>query len=119
MALEDAVALAQCLERAKSSSEIPSVLKAFQEIRQERCKRVQQWSAMKGSRATLEEGPEQRKRDRCIMAANAWISSQIWDGVHIDETPELEAPTWKAWLCGHDAADYVGHDCYKSYKGRY
>lgn len=119
MALEDAVTLAECLGRAMQSAEIPSVLKAFQEIRQERCKRVQEWSAIKGSRATLEEGPEQCKRDRCIMAANAWISSQAWDGVHIDETPELEAPNWKAWLCGYNAADYVGRECYKSYKGCY
>ena len=119
MALEDAVALAECLERARRPSDIPNSLRAFQEIRQERCRRVQEWSAIKGERALLEEGPEQRKRDKCITAANAWVPSQPWDGVHIDETPRLEAPTWKAWLCGHDAADYVGHTCYDSCKGRH
>lgn len=107
MALEDAVSLAACLQRAKDRQDISTVLTAFQEIRQPRCKKVQEWSATKGQRARLAGGPRQQERDLNIVKANAWIKAEPWDKIHIDELPEFEAPNWKAWLSGHNAVDYV------------
>ncbi len=108
MALEDAVTLAECLERAVNTTDIPSVLRAFQEIRQPRCKRVQEWGAIKGRRATLPDGLEQEKRDKNFGLFKAWINANPWDKVHVDELPELESGNWKAWLKGHDEVYFVG-----------
>jgi salicylate hydroxylase len=107
MALEDAATLAECLERAKTTKDISKVLKAFQEIREPRCKLVQEWSVMKGKRATLPDGPEQEERDKKLKSFNAWVKAKPWDKVHIDELPQLESPNWKAWLIGHDAVGFV------------
>jgi salicylate hydroxylase len=109
MALEDAVTLAECLQRAEISEvrSIPDALKAFQEIREPRCKLVQEWSAIKGKRATIPDGPEQEQRDMNFKLFNAWVKGKPWDRVHIDELPEFETPNWKAWLSGHNAMDFV------------
>jgi salicylate hydroxylase len=107
MALEDAATLAECLERAEISEDIPVVLKAFQEIREPRCKLVQEWAATKGKRATIPDGPEQEERDKNFKLFNAWVKAKPWDRVHVDELPGIEAPNWKAWLAGHNAVDFV------------
>ena len=107
MALEDAATLAECLERAEAAEDIPKVLKSLQEIREPRCKLVQEWSAIKGKRATIPDGPEQEQRDKNLKLNNAWVKAKPWDGVHVDELPELESPNWKAWLNGHDAVGFV------------
>lgn len=113
MALEDAATLAECLDRANSTGDIPDMLNAFQEIRQPRCKRVQEWSAIKGHRATLPDGPEQEERDKKLKSSNAWVEADSWDKRHIDEVPEHESSNWKAWLSGHNAVQFVSqsHIC--------
>ena len=111
MALEDAATLAECLERVEVSEEIPKALRAFQEIREPRCKRVQTWSAIKGKRATVPDGPEQEQRDSNFKQFNAWVKAEPWDRVHVDEPPEIESPNWKAWLKGHNAVDFVSWTC--------
>lgn len=107
MALEDAATLAECLKRAETAKDISKVLKVFQEIRGPRCKKVQEWSAVKGKRATVPDGPEQEQRDKNLKTYNAWVKAKPWDGVPINELPELESPNWKAWLNGHDAVGFV------------
>ena len=107
MALEDAVTLAECLDRAADRTQIPKVTRAFQEIRQPRCVRVQEWSARKGRRATLPDGPERIARDLKLKLVNAWVKADPWDNVHVDELPDFESPNWKAWLSGHNAVDFV------------
>lgn len=107
MALEDAATLAECLERAETTENIPNILKIFQGIREPRCKLVQEWSIIKGKRATMPDGPEQVERDRNLKSFNAWVKATPWNKVQINELPELETPTWKAWLIGHDAVGFV------------
>lgn len=107
MALEDAATLAECLQRVVVSEDIPNALQAFQEIRESRCKLVQEWSAIKGKRATLPDGPEQEQRDKNLRLFNAWVKAEPWDKVHVDELPELESLNWKAWLSGHSAVEFV------------
>jgi 2-polyprenyl-6-methoxyphenol hydroxylase-like FAD-dependent oxidoreductase len=107
MALEDTVTLAECLERASTTNDIPKVLKAYQEIREPRCKLVQTWSSTQGKRVTIPDGPVQEQRDKRFGTQNAWIPHPPWDGVQIDELPELDSPYWAAWLSGHDAVAFV------------
>jgi salicylate hydroxylase len=91
MALEDAATLAECLQRAEISKDkgIPDTLKAFQEIREPRCKLVQEWSAIKGKRATIPDGPKQEQRNMNFKLFNAWVKAKPWDRVHVDELPEF------------------------------
>ncbi|KAF5849067.1 hypothetical protein GGP41_005972 [Bipolaris sorokiniana] len=96
MALEDAVTVAECLECAHSMNDTPDVLDAFQEIRPPRCRRVPEWSAIKGRQATLPNGPEQEERDSKLRSSNAWVQAESWDKHHIDEVPKHETLNWKA-----------------------
>jgi len=109
MALEDGVTLAECLERAKTAEEIPTVLQKYQDIRKPRCKLVQDWSASAAKIATLPDGKEQGERDRMYQAHNHHVQQKPWDGVHIDEIPEdgIKSKNWYAWLRGHDAIAFV------------
>jgi salicylate hydroxylase len=107
MALEDAATLAECLERVKASADIPATLKAFQQIREPRCKLVQEWSAMKRKRAIIPDGPEQEHRDKNFKLFNAWVRAEPWDKVYVGELPEFDTPKWKAWLNGHNAVESV------------
>ena len=108
MGLEDAVTLAECLERAKTTDEIPKVMKAYQEIREPRCKLVQEWSSAKAKNFTLPDGPEQEERDKILKAHNTFREQKPWDKVHIDEVPEsISSKDWQAWLLGHNAVGYV------------
>ena len=109
MALEDAVTLAECLQRAHISGDkdVSEALKAFQEIREPRCKLVQEWSAIKGKIAIIPDGPEQEQRDMNFKLFNAWVKAKPWDRVHVDELPGFETQNWKAWLNGHNAVAFV------------
>jgi salicylate hydroxylase len=109
MAMEDGVTLAECLERANTVSDIPAVLRKYQEIRYLRCKLVQDWSASTARIATLPDGKEQEERDRRFKMYGGNIKQEPWDGVHIDEVPEegIKSRNWLAWLVGHDAVAFV------------
>lgn len=99
--------LAECLERAETTDDIPKVLKSYQEIRGPRCNLVQEWSAIQCKRATMPDGPEQEQRDKNFKSANHWAKAEPWDGVHVDEPPPIDDSTWYAWLCGHDTVVFV------------
>jgi hypothetical protein len=108
MAIEDAVTLAECLERARTTDEIPKYLRAYQRIREPRCKLVQEFGSTQGKRATLPDGLEQEERDRRFNAHNAFVKQEKWEGVHVDEVPEsINSPMWMPWLLGHDVADFA------------
>jgi salicylate hydroxylase len=110
MAIEDAVTLAACLDRAKITDEIPQYLRAYQKIRQPRCKIVQEFGSIQAKRATLLDGPEQQERDKRFKTHNAFAAQKTWDGVHVDEVPgSINSPDWMPWLLGHDAVAFVSH----------
>lgn len=99
MAVEDAICLAECLDRAKTIENIPAVLQAFQEIRQPRCKLVQDWSAAQGQRATLPDGPMQEKRDEMLKKLSEVTYREPWNKTHVDKNPEsIISPEWEPWL---------------------
>ncbi|KAK6440732.1 hypothetical protein LTR95_003031 [Oleoguttula sp. CCFEE 5521] len=118
MAIEDAVSLSACLDRAAAATQIPELLKIFEDIRRPRCNLVQEWSATKGERARLTGGPALEKRNSTFASANAWIRAEPWDKRHIDDLPAFEAPNWKAWLSGHDAVDYTNRQLDRRYGSR-
>ena len=68
---------------------------------------MQEWSAIKGKRATIPDGVEQEQRDKTFKLFNAWVKAEPWDKVHVDEIPEFESLNSKAWLGGHNAVDFV------------
>lgn len=108
MAIEDAMTLAECLERPKSKDEIPQCLRAYQWIRQPRCKLVQEWGSAALKRAILSDGLEQQERDKKLKAFNNHVFMQKWDGVHVDELPEsINSSMWTPWLLGHDAVGFA------------
>jgi salicylate hydroxylase len=108
MAIEDAVTLAECLERAKITDDIPKYLRAFQQIREPRCRLIQDYGAAQAHRATLPDGPEQKDRDKRFKANNTFTPQSTWDGVHIDQVPEsFNDPEWTPWLFGHNAFAFV------------
>jgi salicylate hydroxylase len=91
MALEDGATLAECLERADSSS-ISKALLTFQQIREPRCKRVQEWATIKGSRATVPDGREQEYCDRNLKQFNCCVKAPSWDKSYFNELSEVGEP---------------------------
>ncbi|CZR52464.1 uncharacterized protein PAC_02341 [Phialocephala subalpina] len=92
-AVEDGGVLAECLARAKSSSDIPTALRAYERIRKPRAERIQAAALVTGQYKIMADGLEQRKRDQKMV--------ERMDPKH----PKYEY--WKAgggleWLYGYD-----------------
>lgn len=88
-AIEDAVVLAACLQRADASS-VPDALRHYEAIRRPRSSQVQVMSRGREVRNHLPDGPEQQQRD--LQFANG--------------DPLRES----AWLYGHDVeGDLLDH----------
>ncbi|CZR68717.1 uncharacterized protein PAC_18616 [Phialocephala subalpina] len=119
MAVEDAICLAECLDRAETIDDIPAVLRAFQEIREPRCKLVQDWSAAQGQRATLLDGPMQEKRDEMLKKLDTETFREPWNRVHVDMNPDsIMSSEWEPWLQGHDAFIYANKELDKRFRVR-
>ncbi|TVY83572.1 FAD-dependent monooxygenase OpS4 [Lachnellula suecica] len=107
MAIEDGAALAECLARAKSTSEIPQVLKAFETIRKPRVHHIGALSQRNEHLWQLPDGEEQRKRDEG-MRNIPMGAAPAWDRKHVDETPGFPPdPRFWPWLYGHDVIDFT------------
>ena len=106
--MEDAATLAECLARAESEHDIPRVLRAYQQIREPRCKMVQAKARMLRGGMMLHDGPAQQGRDETFKSFRSWQFNEPWVGEHIDELPaSVIASNYMAWQNGHDAALYV------------
>ena len=142
MAVEDAVALAECLSHstgatgtsgssstlpngAKTSSssasdcstaDLPSRLRAYQQIRQPRAFAVQARSRFLGGMYILPDGPQQEMRDQMVVKFS-------WDVNRVDVTADMQKyrcewvdvmPTaestpeeWEDWTVAFDGVEYV------------
>lgn len=100
MATEDAAALAECVERAKSSSHIPAVLRAYERSRKWRCEIVQAQSRRNGDMLHMPDGEEQENRDR-KMAGLA--QTGVWEA---DTGPMIDAD-FRKFLYGHNVVQHV------------
>ena len=81
-AIEDAVVLADCLQKADAGS-VPQALQRYEAIRRPRTSQVQLMSRGREVRNHLPDGPEQERRDREFATGDPLRQS--------------------AWLYGHDA----------------
>ena len=81
-AIEDAVVLADCLQKADAGS-VPQALQRYEAIRRPRTSQVQRMSRGREVRNHLPDGPEQERRDREFASGDPLRQS--------------------AWLYGHDA----------------
>jgi len=81
-AVEDAVVLADCLQKADAGS-VPQALQRYEAIRRPRTSEVQLMSRGREMRNHLPDGPEQERRDRELASGDPLRQS--------------------AWLYGHDA----------------
>jgi len=107
MAVEDSACLAECLSRAKSTSDIPQALKAFEIIRKPRVNMIGALAERNEQTWQLPDGPGQQKRDE-MMKKIPIGAAQDWDGKHIDEPPGLPPnPLFWPWIFGHDVIDFV------------
>ncbi|KAJ2981039.1 hypothetical protein NQ176_g2275 [Zarea fungicola] len=110
--IEDAACLAECLDRAKSAADFPTVLQAYEQIRKPRT----EWLVKRGSHIAnlwhLPDGEHQEKRDKEWSSAPlALPDRKAWDGSHIDEPPvEPQVafdPLIGPYITGHDVIGYT------------
>jgi salicylate hydroxylase len=76
-AIEDAVALAACLQDAASGGEVEPALRRYEEVRRPRTDEIQQRSRANTRTLHLADGDDQRRRDE-QLAGTADLESQQW-----------------------------------------
>jgi salicylate hydroxylase len=69
MALEDAAVIGKLLSNITHNSDVPSLLRAYQEIRLPRTDIVQQEARMNRTIFHMDDGPDQERRDRSMKQA--------------------------------------------------
>jgi salicylate hydroxylase len=115
MAIEDAVVLAECLSSAQSLSDIPQLLRLYEQLRMDRVHIVTD-----GARETvltwhLPDGPEQQARDAKLLKSApakppekpSGEQSGLGAGATVKVTAEnpnsWSDPLFQPWLFGFDA----------------
>lgn len=113
MAVEDGIALAECLARAKSTSEIPALMRFFEDLRRERCYIILDGARGNGGVWHLADGPEQQKRDeRMRLGSTAKVVA-----ANPDNPNKWSDPKFQPWMFAHDAFEHVW--CTTNYNSRY
>jgi len=102
MATEDAAALSECVARASSVSDVPTVLRAFERTRKWRCEIVQAHARRNGDMIHMPDGEEQENRDKKMAGVP---QTGIWDA---DTGPMLD-PSFRKFLYDHDVVAHVIH----------
>ncbi|KAE8451371.1 hypothetical protein EG329_004000 [Mollisiaceae sp. DMI_Dod_QoI] len=110
MAIEDSICLAECLARAKSTSDIPKALEMFETIRKPRTMLVSEFGESMAHTWQLPDGEEQRKRDE-LFKKMPYFGTSNWDGKHVDELPGLPPdPLYFPYMLAHDVVDFVSEN---------
>ena len=98
-AIEDAAALAQCLQQL-SLSDVGSV---FQRIRYSRVTQIQKYARTQRGKNHMLDGPEQEARDAAMKdASTATRSAYAWSWAAEDGEPQRP---WNEGLFGYDAEE--------------
>ena len=99
MAIEDAIAITECLARANTANDIPALLQHFVSLRRDRCYIILDASRNNGDIWHLPDGPEQTIRDQGMR-----------DGPKVSLTENSDAnpnrwsdPSFQPWMFGFDA----------------
>ncbi|WEW58589.1 2-polyprenyl-6-methoxyphenol hydroxylase [Emydomyces testavorans] len=101
MAIEDGAALGECLDRARSTWDIPKVLHAFEAIRKPRCERVQAVARENEHIWHLPDGPQQVARDRVMKQKAEEVKKETsWNPNRWSDEE------FQPWLLGHDVFTY-------------
>jgi salicylate hydroxylase len=108
-----------CLDYAKSVSDLPRVLAAYEQIRKPRA----EWMVRKGRETAkiwhLPDGEQQRQRDKYLATMSSSVTSK-WDGKNIDDPPEGNFnPLIQPYMQGFDIIDYVSTSCISNGYDRY
>ncbi|KAK9379985.1 3-hydroxybenzoate 6-hydroxylase-like protein [Kockiozyma suomiensis] len=115
-AIEDGVTLTECVSRANSAADLPSLLKLYETIRKPRTTRVQLGSIKYGDVWHLEDGPEQVSRDQQMLIECQKLEDEAIDIHPLVGDPKAEIPGYdlnnpnywsddkfQPWLFGHNA----------------
>lgn len=107
--IEDAVVLAECLERGEA--DLTRRLKIFEKIRKPRAEAAVEVAARNMRQLHLPDGPGQRERDEWWKSGKLSSSAPTgrWNREAWDTVPDLDGNPFlaEAYLMGHDAISYV------------
>jgi salicylate hydroxylase len=79
MALEDAAVLGNLFSRLKTQSQIPALLSAYEDIRQQRCSYLHVAERESADLLMLPSGPGQVMRDESLRMALVAYTKEHWD----------------------------------------
>lgn len=100
MAVEDAAALAECLDFAASKQDLRDALQLFQDVRIPRVKHVHEASVLHGQTLHFPDGPVQQARDAAMRAEV--------EGRHFVESPnQWSDPTMQVWCYSYNVVEEV------------
>ncbi|CZR60361.1 uncharacterized protein PAC_10257 [Phialocephala subalpina] len=113
MALEDSLALAECLDHASDIDAIPKILQKFQEIRKPRCELIRDHGINVSHLWTMQDGPQQQERDK-IFKHKMGFGPQLPPRLPLGELPESpNVPTFQPWLRGYDILEFTKYQLAK------
>jgi salicylate hydroxylase len=100
MAVEDAAALAECLDFAAGKQDLRGALQLFQDVRIPRVKHVHEASVLHGQTLHFPDGPVQQARDAAMRAEV--------EGRHFVESPnQWSDPTMQVWCYSYNVVEEV------------
>ena len=105
MAMEDAIAVTECVSRSKSVQEIPRFMKFFESLRRDRCYTILDSSRNNAGIWHLPDGPAQRERDERMKKG----SKAKFDSTQIEEhNPNRWSDAkFQPWMFGFDVYEDV------------
>ena len=105
MAMEDAIAVTECISRAKSVQDIPKLMKFFEVLRRDRCYTILDSSRKNADIWHLPDGPAQRERDKGIKKG----SKVNFESTQIEEqNPNRWSDAkFQPWMFGFDVFEDV------------
>ena len=106
MAVEDAAALAECIDFIFTKEDLGSVLRIWEEIRIPRVKYVHESSVLHGTILHFPDGPEQEARDAAMRA-------EVEGGQFVESPNQWSDPTIQVWVYSYDVIEEVRAVCSK------
>ena len=92
MAVEDGAVLGALFDKITDRTQVPKVLKMYEDLRRPRATRVVRTSLSQGVARKLHDGKEQRERDE-------WFATLGYNDYPIHSA----GPGFREWLLGYDA----------------
>ncbi|KAI7968519.1 hypothetical protein EIK77_006538 [Talaromyces pinophilus] len=99
MAVEDAVAIAECLGRVTDTEQIPELMSHFQKIRLQRCYLILDGARNNGNIWHLPDGLAQQQRDKKMAQQTKPQEAESSQG----NPNKWSDPKFQPWMFGHDA----------------